>query len=77
MENKAETRPNILPANPKDGVPLSGSIKFCQAPSWAYEQMLEDCGGDPRVVAGRRALNKSGWRAQRGYQESWDSRIPG
>jgi hypothetical protein len=77
MKNGLEQTPNILRANPKDGMPLTGSINFCQRASTSYEQMLEECGGDPRIVAGRRALNKSGWRAQRGYQEAWDSRRPG
>lgn len=51
-------------------------VIFCQEPSKPYEDMLEKCGGDPRLVAGRRAVNKAGARAERGWQPTWDARNP-
>lgn len=49
-------------------------IKFCQAPSNAYLEFYENCDQDPRLVAGRYALNKAGSLAQRGWQANWEDR---
>jgi len=51
---------------------LGETRKFCQAPSNQYLEMLEDCGGDPRSVAGRYAINKAG--VERGWIPTCDAR---
>lgn len=42
------------------------SIKFCQEPSKYYLEMLEECGGDPRSVAGIHAMREAGALARGG-----------
>lgn len=49
-------------------------INFCQEPSDSYVEMLEKCGGDPRSVAGRHAINRAGALSERGWQPTWDAR---
>jgi hypothetical protein len=53
---------------------LQRNISFCQAPSDAYLKMLEKCDGDPRSVAGQRAINQAGSNAERGWFPTWDAR---
>lgn len=54
--------------------PLTGSINFCQRPSSAYLEALDDCMGDPRILAGRRALSRSN-NGRIGWKPDWDSRM--
>ncbi len=49
-------------------------MKFCQAPSKDYLTKLEECGGDPRSVAGHHAMKKAGPRAERGWQPDYEAR---
>jgi len=53
---------------------LEETRKFCQAPSNQYLKMLENCGDDPRSVAGRYATNKAGDSAERGWIPTYDAR---
>ncbi|MDP3973419.1 MAG: hypothetical protein Q8P92_01165 [Candidatus Daviesbacteria bacterium] len=52
---------------------LETSLQFCQQPSQRYLQMLEECGNDPRSVAGRYALERS-LNGQRGWIPDFDAR---
>lgn len=45
---------------------------FCQQPSDKYVRVLEECGGDPRVVEGQRAINRM---KRHGWQPAWDARL--
>ena len=53
---------------------MKENLKFCQEPSKAYLKMLENCGGDPRSVVGRHAINKAGSIMERGWFPTWDAR---
>ena len=46
------------------------NTKWCLEPSTDFYKMLEECGGDPRSVYNRFAIN----RIQRGWQPTWDAR---
>lgn len=50
------------------------TINFCHQAGSKYEELLEECMGDPRSVAGIFALRMSGPNAERGYIPSFDSR---
>ncbi len=45
---------------------------FCQQPSDQYLEALEEAGGDPRVVAGERALE--GLKKTGGWVPDWEAR---
>ena len=49
---------------------LPGERGFCQTPSMLYDKKLEECGGDPRIVLGKYAMDRS----QNGWQPTWDAR---
>lgn len=53
-------------------LPRQKPIKLCQEPSSAYLKILEDCGNDPRSVAGYRAIRTVG--PKRGWQPDWEAR---
>lgn len=49
-------------------------ITFCQKPSDTYIRMLDECGADPRVVSGQKAINRAGHWAERGWQPTYEAR---
>ncbi|MBI2334387.1 hypothetical protein HYU96_01165 [Candidatus Daviesbacteria bacterium] len=49
-------------------------MNFCQEPSKSYLKMLEECGDDPRSVAGHHAMKKAGPLAERGWHPDWEAR---
>lgn len=49
-------------------------ITFCQKPSSRYMLMLEECGGDHRVVSGQYAINRAGYRTEKGWQPTYEAR---
>jgi hypothetical protein len=50
-------------------------VKFCIAGSRAYEAELDNYFGDPRSVAGARAIKESA-RIQGRWVPSWEGRVP-
>lgn len=49
-------------------------VKFCREPSEHYLKLLDECGDDPRSVAGQYAINKAGGRLEKGWIPTWDAR---